>query len=245
MFNTAQQTQHTHLKIDKPNQAIRHVGYLLFKRTIDAVIAFIALMALSPIIIIAAIAIRLDSPGPALFHQKRVGARWRIEEGQVVWTPAEFSVFKFRSMSANSDSKIHEEHVRAFYKGAISLDDHDHGAPAKIKSDSRVTRVGALLRKTSLDEIPQFFNVLRGEMSIVGPRPVPPYEVEMYEDWHRERLNALPGITGLWQIKGRGRVSADDAIRMDIAYVRQPNLLSDAWIIIATIPALVFGQGAS
>jgi lipopolysaccharide/colanic/teichoic acid biosynthesis glycosyltransferase len=146
-------------------------------------------------------------------------------------------------MVEDADSSLHEAFCKAFVEGRIESLDGDESA-FKLARDPRVTRVGRLLRKTSLDELPQLVNVLKGEMSLVGPRPVPTYEVAGYQTWHCERLAALPGITGLWQIKGRGRVTFEEMIRMDIDYVRNRSLWLDIKILVFTIPAVLSGRGA-
>lgn len=193
--------------------------------------------------LLIAAAIKLDSHGPALFVQERVGARPRAEHGRVRWEVRTFRLYKFRSMVTNADQSTHQEHVRAFVRGHI---DGAQGGSARFKlaNDPRVTRVGRLLRRTSLDELPQIINVLKGEMSLVGPRPVPPYEVAEYQPADAERLMALPGITGLWQVSGRADVSFVEMMRMDRQYVRARSLWLDLKILGATIPAVLSGRGA-
>lgn len=210
------------------------------KRIMDVMIAAIALVLLSPIMLVIALFIRLDSRGPALFIQERVGARPRFENGRVSWEPCNFRFYKFRSMTHKADDTIHRNHIKAFINGNLDEDSGDF----KLNNDPRVTRVGAFLRKTSLDEIPQLWNVLRGTMSLVGPRPVPAYEVDGYQPQHFERLNAMPGITGLWQVEGRSRVSFEEMMQMDIEYVRTRSLWIDCKLLMLTVPAAVFGRGA-
>ena len=217
--------------------------YFLCKRLIDVVLTTLLLLLLSPLMVVIAVAIALDSPGPVFFVQERVGVSRRSEEGRTFWESRNFPFYKFRSMVAGADQSLHTEHVRAFVEGRVDAAD---GASAKFKlaHDPRVTRVGRILRRTSLDELPQLFNVLKGEMSLVGPRPVPPYEVAQYRESDTDRLMALPGITGLWQVGGRGEVPFPEMIRMDREYVRNQTVWLDLKILIATIPAVLSGRGA-
>jgi len=207
----------------------------LIKRAIDIAGSLAALILLSPLLLAIAVAIKLTSKGPVLFKQPRVG-----QYG------GRFTFLKFRSMYYQSDAKIHRDYVRRLIAG------EDEGEPGvakgavyKIKDDPRVTVVGKLLRKTSLDELPQLFNVLKGEMSLVGPRPPIPYEVEAYDIWHRRRfLEVKPGITGLWQVNGRSRVRFEDMVRLDLQYARTWSLGLDLKILLETPRAVLFGEGA-
>lgn len=218
--------------------------YWFCKRWFDVLVAATALIVLAPVMAMIALVIKLDSPGPAVFVQKRVGARRRLgPDGTWGWEICTFPFYKFRSMAQNADQSLHQAHVKAFVEGRLDASGSD-GAKFKLKNDPRVTRVGRILRKLSLDELPQLWNVLRGEMSLVGPRPVPTYEVATYQAWHHERLMALPGLTGLWQVKGRSQVTFNEMIRLDIEYVRHPSLWNDIKIILLTIPAIVWGRGA-
>jgi lipopolysaccharide/colanic/teichoic acid biosynthesis glycosyltransferase len=217
--------------------------YFSCKRFIDLVLASLLLMLLLPVMLLIAVAIRLDTPGPVLFVQQRVGVRRRSERGRTRWEIRTFAFYKFRSMIAGTDQSLHEEHVRAYVQGRLAAAD---GAIAafKLRRDPRVTRVGAVLRRTSLDELPQLFNVLKGDMSLVGPRPVPTYEVAEYRAADTERLTAPPGITGLWQVKGRGELTFAEMMRLDCEYVRSSSLWLDFKILVATIPAVLSGRGA-
>jgi len=217
--------------------------HFLCKRLFDVVLTIAALVVLLPLMILIAIAIMVDSPGPVLFVQERVGVRRRSEEGRTHWEIRRFPFYKFRSMVAGADQSLHMAHVRAFVEGRLE-GANGTGAPFKLTHDPRVTRVGRLLRRTSLDELPQLFNVLKGEMSLVGPRPVPPYEVAQYHEPDAERLAAVPGITGLWQVNGRGDVPFAEMIRLDREYVRNQTVWLDLKILFATIPAIVSGRGA-
>jgi lipopolysaccharide/colanic/teichoic acid biosynthesis glycosyltransferase len=217
--------------------------YYYGKRSMDLALATLLLLVCWPLMALIAILIKLDSPGPVLFSQERVGARRRAAGGRITWKIENFCVHKFRSMVADADQSVHQTHIRAFVEGRIETRDADTSR-FKLKGDPRVTRVGRLLRKTSLDELPQLFNVIKGEMSLVGPRPVPIYEVAEYQPRHRERLAALPGITGLWQVFGRSQVSFEEMVAMDIAYVRARSLWLDIKILCLTIPAVLSGRGA-
>lgn len=217
--------------------------YRLAKRCLDVVIAGIALLFLWPVLLLIAVAIRLDSPGPAIFVQKRVGTRWRANGPTIEWDVTMFECLKFRTMTSGCDQSMHEAFIQAFVAGELAASD-ETSLPFKLKNDPRVTPLGRWLRKSSLDELPQLINILRGEMSLVGPRPVPIYEVAAYKEWHRERLKALPGLTGLWQVKGRSRVTFDEMARLDIEYVRHPSMLTDLKLLFSTLPAVLSAKGA-
>lgn len=218
-------------------------GHFARKRGIDIGGALLLLLLTLPILLLVALAIRLSSHGPILFRQVRVGSRPIRINGAVHWQHRTFRVFKFRTMFADADQSIHQRGIEAYAHGN-GMPGADADTPFKMGHDPRITRVGRFLRRTSLDELPQLLNVLRGEMSLVGPRPVPEYEVAHYSAWHRERLDALPGMTGLWQIEGRGRVPFEDAIRLDIAYVRSRSLRLDLTLMLRTIPVVLGMRGA-
>jgi lipopolysaccharide/colanic/teichoic acid biosynthesis glycosyltransferase len=206
------------------------------KRMMDVTGSLMLLAMLSPIFLFIAAAIKLTSRGPVLFRQQRIG-----EHG----TP--FTFLKFRTMYVNNDSSEHKEYVRQLIAGqAAKHPTNDNGEGVfKLTNDSRITRVGSFLRRTSLDELPQFVNVLRGEMSLVGPRPPVPYEVEAYATWHRRRLlEAKPGITGLWQVQGRSRIGFDDMVRLDLRYARTSSPWLDLKILLQTPRAVIAGDGA-
>ena len=200
------------------------------KRIIDLAGAALALLLGAPLFLLIAVALKLSSPGPVLFRQARVGRYGR-----------QFTFLKFRSMYVNNRADIHKEYVKQLIAGKA----RGEGGRFKIANDPRVTPLGKWLRRTSLDELPQFLNVLRGEMSLVGPRPPLPYEVEAYDVWHRRRLlEARPGITGLWQVNGRSRTKFDDMVRLDLQYARQQSLLLDLKILLRTPAAVFSGDGA-
>lgn len=193
------------------------------KRIVDVTIAGFAMVLISPVWALIALAIRLDSPGPILFRQERIGLRGKP-----------FTVLKFRSMHINAEEQLDKlrEHNEAV------------GPLFKMKDDPRRTRVGRFIRRTSLDELPQFINVLRGDMSMVGPRPGLASEVAQYQDWHRKRLAVLPGITGLWQVSGRSELTFDEMVMLDIYYAENWSLGMDLRIMARTVPQLIFGDGA-
>ncbi len=210
-------------------------GYAL-KRPLDIVGALVALMLLAPVMLLVAAAVGLTSRGPIIFRQIRLG------EGGVP-----FTFYKFRSMVTNVDDRIHREFVSDLIKNAQADDPvaEAKGAPFKIQRDPRVTRVGRFIRKTSIDELPQLFNVLKGEMSLVGPRPAIPYEAEQYQPWHLRRILSIkPGITGLWQVEGRSKVSFNEMVRMDLRYIRDCSLALDIKIMLRTFLVVIRCEGA-
>jgi lipopolysaccharide/colanic/teichoic acid biosynthesis glycosyltransferase len=217
--------------------------YFAAKRGLDVILASLLLVLLSPLVLIIAILIRLDSAGPIFFTQERVGAKRQSMGRQAIWMIRNFTMYKFRSMVQNADSSVHEAYIKDFVEGRAQATP-ENGGKFKLTNDPRVTPLGRLLRKFSLDELPQLINVLNGDMSLVGPRPVPPYEVACYGYGHHKRLAALPGITGFWQVKGRGRVTFEEMIRMDIQYVQNASLWLDLKVLFLTIPAVLSRRGA-
>ncbi len=213
------------------------------KRVFDVVGAAALLLLLLPLLLLLALAIRLDSAGSVFYTQERVGAKRRLEKGRIRWETCTFRLYKLRSMVQNADPAVHQAYIKAFVAGQAEAVKTSE-AEFKLNDDPRITHVGKFLRRTSLDEVPQLLNVLKGEMSLVGPRPVPVYEVAEYETWHYARLLALPGITGLWQVKGRGRVTFDEMMRMDIEYARHQSLWLDLKILWLTVPSVLSGRGA-
>jgi lipopolysaccharide/colanic/teichoic acid biosynthesis glycosyltransferase len=208
----------------------------LMKRAMDIAGSLSALIAASPLFLAIAIVIKLTSKGPILFRQERVGRYGH-----------KFTFLKFRSMYVNNSHAIHQEFVKSLILGsAIPQQAAGENRPTyKLTKDPRITRAGGILRKTSLDELPQFLNVLKGEMSLVGPRPPIPYEVENYDIWHRRRLLAVkPGITGLWQVKGRSRITFDEMVRLDLQYAKSWSVWLDLKILLQTPRAVVEGEGA-
>jgi exopolysaccharide biosynthesis polyprenyl glycosylphosphotransferase len=207
-------------------------GARVVKRASDIFVAALALVLLSPLWLLAALFIKLDSRGPVLYRQERVGMDGRI-----------FLFLKFRTMLAGADDREHREYQRRYIEGRPDTNLGDPQRPVyKLHQDPRVTRTGRWLRRTSLDELPQLLNVLRGDMSVVGPRPPIPYEVEAYELWHRKRLDMKPGMTGLWQVSGRNRLSFDEMVRLDLFYIENWSLWLDLRIMLRTLPVLLRGE---
>jgi exopolysaccharide biosynthesis polyprenyl glycosylphosphotransferase len=205
------------------------------KRLLDITASSALLLLASPLFLLIAMLVKLKSPGPVFFRQARVGALGKP-----------FTMLKFRTMHLHADHAIHKEFVSQLIKGAApSGGDVTQAAQFKIVDDPRVTAIGRLLRKTSLDELPQLWNVLRGDMSLVGPRPPLAYEVEQYKPWHYRRvLEAKPGMTGLWQVSGRSRTTFDDMVRLDLRYAKNPSAWQDIKILAATPKAVISGKGA-
>ncbi len=208
---------------------------LLVKRAMDIVGSGLALLFFSPLFLLIAVLVKFTSKGPVFFKQERLGQFGKT-----------FTCLKFRSMHANNDLKIHQEFMKNLISGAYKgKGDGRSNRVFKMTDDPRITRVGRIFRRSSLDELPQFINVLRGEMSLVGPRPPLAYEYQEYDLWHRRRvLEVKPGITGLWQVKGRSRVSFDEMVRLDLRYARSWSLLLDLQILAETPRAVLFGDGA-
>lgn len=212
------------------------------KRALDFTVALVLILLLLPTLLLIAIAVKLDSPGSIIFVQERAGCRRRRVNGQLSWEMVSFPMYKFRSMVKDADSSAHHKHIRDYIAG----NGHSSsGTQPALKGDMRVTRVGKIIRAWSLDELPQLFNVLKGDMSLVGPRPVPLYEVAEYSEGHYERLTALPGITGLWQVKGRCLLSFDEQIALDVMYARQQSIWLDLQILALTLPAVLQKVGAA
>jgi exopolysaccharide biosynthesis polyprenyl glycosylphosphotransferase len=209
---------------------------LVVKRLIDILGALVGIVIFSPLMLIIAAAIRITSKGPVLFRQERLGYQGR-----------KFDFLKFRSMYMDNDENIHREFIEKLIRG-------DHGKINsgsedrpyyKMKNDPRVTPLGRILRKSSLDELPQFFNILMGQMSLVGPRPPIPYELNSYKNWHRKRIiDVKPGITGLWQVKGRSKTTFEEMVRLDLQYAKKRSLWLDFKILFRTFKAVFSAKGA-
>lgn len=192
--------------------------YIIIKRLFDIIASLCGIIFLSPIFLITAVAIRLESKGNVIFTQDRMGFKGRL-----------FKMYKFRSMVVNAEQLIKELETKNEVRGNMF----------KIRNDPRVTRVGRIIRKNSIDELPQLFNVLKGDMGIVGPRPPIMREVVKYDAWHNLRLSVKPGLTGLWQISGRNNVGFDEMVRLDLKYIRERGLKYDLKIILKTVPVLL------
>lgn len=223
------------MAISKNTEKVRYLPtYPFWKSSADRFLALVAAVALFPFLALIATAIRLDSPGSPIFPQERVGKNGR-----------RFTIYKFRTMYPNNDDSEFKQYVTKAVAENAPYALNPQGAPIyKFVDDPRVTRLGALLRKTNLDELPQIFNVLKGEMSFVGPRPEIPFSIELYEEWHRKRLSVKPGITGLWQAYARGQVSFDEMVRLDIDYAERQSPFLDAKILLQTVRNVLRGDGS-
>lgn len=241
--------------------------YLLVKRLIDIVLAALLLILLAPVFLVIAVGVRLDSQGPVFFRQTRVGQNRRQSDrrnrqSSLPTTQSErrsrhdrrkqdlsarpFICFKFRTMYHKADPEVHRRYMELLIRNQVdgTCSNLTDSTVFKLTQDARITRFGHILRRTSLDELPQLFNVLKGDMSLVGPRPALPYEVKEYQLWHKARLRAIPGLTGWWQVRGRSSVPFDEAVRMDIYYVEHSSLILDLKILLLTPFAVISGRGA-
>jgi lipopolysaccharide/colanic/teichoic acid biosynthesis glycosyltransferase len=226
---------HVHPYLVSDTRDLAASGYRM-KRALDIVGALLAICVFGPLMLLIGAAVALTSKGPVIFKQTRLG------KGGVP-----FTFYKFRSMVTNMDDTIHREFVANLIKGGAAETDGQEAGPApfKLRSDPRVTPIGRFIRKTSLDELPQFFNVLKGDMSLVGPRPPIPYEAENYLPWHLRRVLATkPGITGIWQVEGRSKVSFDEMVRMDLRYVRNCSFALDLQLLLRTVKVVLRCEGA-
>ena len=212
-------------------------------RLFDLVVGGLLATLAAPIVVVVSIAIKLSSAGPVLFRQQRACCRTRdLQDATEIVEVRPFACLKFRTMLVESDDTVHATHIHAFINGSAL---RSRSGGFKLEGDDRVTRVGRLLRRTSLDELPQLVNVVRGEMSLVGPRPVPLYEVERYPATALERLLVKPGMTGLWQVEARGNASFEEMVRLDVDYIGRRSLLLDFWLLARTFPAVLSGKGAA
>lgn len=218
--------------------------YYIEKRALDFILSILALFFLSPIFVIIALFIALDSPGPVFFKQKRVGAHFIDIPGSERWERVDFFCYKFRSMTQNADDGIHKAYIKALVtndENKMREMEGENSHLHKLSNDKRITRVGKILRKYSLDELPQFWNVVCGDMSLVGPRPNIPYEVELYPSTYLGRFQAKPGITGLQQITARCTASLEDQVKLDLKYIELQSTWLDLSILVKT-PITIFTQ---
>jgi lipopolysaccharide/colanic/teichoic acid biosynthesis glycosyltransferase len=232
----------------RPLSTIKNQSFFFFlKRALDLAVSAVALLFLLLILPIFALLIHRDSPGPVFFGQKRVGARRVKRDGQVIWERTIFTCYKFRTMVHNADASIHQNFVKALIKNdekKITSMQKGEVKTRKLVKDSRVTRLGRFMRRSSLDELPQFWNVFKGEMSLVGPRPAIPYEIEMYKPWYHSRLDAKPGMTGLWQVTLRNTTDFDGMVKLDIEYIEHQSFWLDLKILLKTPFAVLSTRGA-
>jgi exopolysaccharide biosynthesis polyprenyl glycosylphosphotransferase len=226
------------LSVDEPAPLRLRVGnpdyprwQRILKRGVDIGFSLLVMTLGAPVFLFLAAAVKLSSPGPVFFRQTRLGLN-----------EVPFTFYKFRSMQHENDDASHRDFCREFISG--EFEDDDDRTVFKMVGDPRITWIGRFLRRTSLDELPQFYNVLRGEMSLVGPRPPISYEIEHYQDWHKDRLKVKPGLTGLWQVSGRSTVGFDEMVLLDFYYINHWNLKLDLKIVAATVPVMVKGEGA-
>ena len=224
--------------------------YFSIKRMMDIMVSLAVITLTLPMLILIAIWIKLDSDGPVIFKQERITAKRVFRDGKYVWSVVPFTIYKFRTMTQGASDEVHKQFVKAFINNDLetmeklqNTDKRDSGI-FKMNNDVRITKVGQFLRRTSLDELPQFFNVLLGDMAVVGPRPALDYEVEDYEDWQLLRLACKQGITGYWQVTGRSESIFDDMVKQDIWYSAHQSLWLDIKIIVKTPIALLSGKGA-
>ena len=207
------------------------LGYRVAKRSLDLAASLLGLLLASPILALVAVAVKLESGGSVLFRQERLGLGGRP-----------FTLYKFRSMFSSAEQARHRDHARELIRGDASATQAGEKAWVPIAADPRVTRLGAFLRRSHLDELPQLINIVRGEMSLVGPRPPIPYEVEVYEPWHLRRLSVVPGMTGLWQATAWGRVSFDEGVALDLAYIDRRSFGFDLRLIGRTLWQIAVGR---
>jgi lipopolysaccharide/colanic/teichoic acid biosynthesis glycosyltransferase len=222
-------------------------SYYVAKRLVDFSLACVLLVFLSPIMLMIAVLIFIYSPGPIFFVQERVGAKKYSRNGRTYWKRENFNCYKFRTMHVKADPSIHQAYVKALIDNDEEKMTAIQGAkttPRKLVNDPRVIRPGKILRKLSLDELPQLLNVVKGEMSLVGPRPAIPYEVEMYKPWHLRRLEALPGITGWQQVKARCNTDFDNQVQFDLEYIKKQSFWFDLKIILLTPLVVISTRGA-
>lgn len=207
--------------------------YFLVKRVVDFTLALTLFLLALPVMVLVAVLVALDSDGPMLYRQKRVG-----QDG------VEFDLYKFRSMTHNADDAIHRVAVARFMRGE-RINDDPSVEMQKIANDPRVTRIGKFIRKTSLDELPQLWNIVTGDMSLVGPRPPVPYEVTQYNPRAMQRLDGKPGLTGPWQVYGRGSVTFAQMIEMDVNYLQNRSIFYDLKLVVLTVPAVLKGRSVA
>jgi lipopolysaccharide/colanic/teichoic acid biosynthesis glycosyltransferase len=223
--------------------------YYPAKRLMDLAASVILLVLLVPLLALVMVAIRLDGPGPILFRQERLRGRRTRVDGRWSWQLEPFTMYKFRTMQPTASDELHRRYMAAYLAGdeaemAALQPTQKLDGSYKLEADPRVTRVGRVLRKLSLDELPQLWNVLRGEMTLVGPRPPLRYEVDQYEERHLGRLAGRPGVTGWWQVNGRCETSFEEMVELDLEYLERRSLWLDVVIIARTLPAMVSARGA-
>lgn len=222
--------------------------YYLLKRLMDIAVAGTMLLVLSPVLLVVALLVKFTSEGPIIFSQERVGAKRRYgEDGTAYWEETRFRIHKFRTMFQNCDARLHQAYVQALIQndraGMAALQGTDTNV-RKLTRDPRITRVGHFLRKSSLDELPQLWNIIKGDMTLIGPRPCLAYERDMYTPWHCQRLHGTPGLTGWWQVKARSSADFGEMVAMDVWYLQQQSIVLDIRILLMTPFAVLASRGA-
>lgn len=223
------------------------VDYYRLKRVFDFVCASLLLVLLSPLLLFVSLLVILDSKGPIFFTQTRIGSKWVWDNQHVNWRKEYFTCLKFRTMIQNADEQVHRSYIKAYIHNDEQGMNQIQGGETNIKKlihDSRITRIGCYLRKFSIDELPQLWNVFRGDMSLVGPRPDVPYALEEYLPWHHQRLNAKPGMTGLWQVTVRCSSSFTDMVLLDVEYINKQSFWLDLKILLKTPLVVISCKGA-
>lgn len=226
----------------------RGTAYYAVKRALDVILAALIGIIALPCVLVIAIAIRLDSPGPIFFKQTRIGSRRLGRSADVRWELQQFQLLKFRTMEHNADPSLHRHYISGYINGS-----EDEMAAAsglagegsyKLVKDPRITRVGRWIRALSIDELPQLWNIIRGDMSLVGPRPPIDYEVELYDSRHLRRFATPQGLTGWWQVRGRATTGFEQMVDIDLDYIRRQSVWFDLWILALTVPAVLSRKGA-
>jgi lipopolysaccharide/colanic/teichoic acid biosynthesis glycosyltransferase len=223
------------------------INYYRLKRSFDLVCATILLIIFFPVFLIIAFLVVLDSTGPVFFLQERVGGNWITQGDHYYWIQSLFTCYKFRTMTHRANPTLHHDYIKAFINNDLQKMSSIQGEDIQINKlvhDPRITRIGRILRKCSLDELPQLINVFKGEMSLVGPRPAIPYEVKEYKFWHHARLDVQPGMTGLWQVTARSSSDFDEMVRLDIKYIKEQSFKLDLIILLKTPLVVIKCDGA-
>jgi lipopolysaccharide/colanic/teichoic acid biosynthesis glycosyltransferase len=244
-LNVAWPNQDDLVQVTQRNEGRR--PYFISKRILDLCVAAVLLFILSPVILVIAILVIYDTPGPAMFRQPRVGLRRRRNGQNATWELGTFTFYKFRSMVHKADPSVHRDFTRALLSNDQATVNEMLAGDSQLKKmihDPRITRAGRYLRKSSLDELPQLWNVIIGDMSLVGPRPPTVYEAEMYNRQQAQRMGAIPGMTGLWQVKGRSNESYEKMIQWDLEYIQHQSFWLDLKILILTPFAVLRTRGA-
>lgn len=225
----------------------RTTRYFVGKRLLDIFVVLVVGLSIALVVPLIALAIKVDSRGPVIFKQERIRGRRVRQDSGWVWALESFTFYKFRTMAVDAPSAIHQKYMSAYIAGdakAMAQMSSATDGTYKLTADPRITRVGRVLRKLSIDELPQLWNVLIGDMSLVGPRPPLPYEVELYDDRHLRRMACASGLTGWWQVNGRCETGFEEMVGLDLDYIDRSSLWLDLKIVVRTIPTVLTGRGA-